>query len=282
MYPSIFTTFTDPLASNTLNAPSHSSIETAQNTALEQLERVVGTTSSAVGSLTYNVRATASDGGGHIQSSNKGGTGQTTYIKGDILVATSASVLTKLAVGADNQILTSDSSVAGGIKWGLSNQGNKIVNTSSLLTLANSESSIFSVTIPGSTLGSSNALRATAYIDSWLPGNGAEITFKAFYGGNLVASVVTVTGANIVASIGGTVQFALIANATTSAQRGIIDLNLGKNTNAAAVTSVLSVRLHSIGTTSVLSDANQTLGMTAQAASGTSFRVNGCIVEKIS
>lgn len=117
-YPSTLSSFTNPNPSDRLNSPSHSGIETAQNTGLSEIQAFVGTLSSTAGTLMYDIRAAASDGGGHIQSANKGGTGQTQYNKGDILVAMSSSVLSKLAVGTDGQVLTSDSSQSTGIKWG--------------------------------------------------------------------------------------------------------------------------------------------------------------------
>lgn len=46
-----------------------------------------------------------------------GGTGQTTYTKGDVLVASAATTLTKLAVGSDTQVLTADAAEATGVKW---------------------------------------------------------------------------------------------------------------------------------------------------------------------
>lgn len=117
-WPSVLSTISDPAATDKLNSPSHSSIETAQNDAIEKLETFIGTQASAVGTLMYNVRAAASDGGGHVQSANKGGTGQTAYTKGDVLVASSASVLTKLAIGTNDQALLADSAQATGVKWG--------------------------------------------------------------------------------------------------------------------------------------------------------------------
>lgn len=120
-YPSVVTAFTNPQANDRLNSPSHSSIESAQNTGLTELQTFVGTLSSIAGTLIYDIRATASNGGGHVQTANKGGTGQTLFIKGDILVAQSSSVLSKLAIGTDGQALIADSTKNVGIKWGSGN-----------------------------------------------------------------------------------------------------------------------------------------------------------------
>ena len=46
-----------------------------------------------------------------------GGTGQTTYTKGDLLAASAATTLTKLGVGTDTQVLTADAAEVTGIKW---------------------------------------------------------------------------------------------------------------------------------------------------------------------
>ena len=120
-FPSVLSSYTDPIASNRLNSPSHSSIESAQNSGISQLEAVIGIAgaSSVVGTYEYLVKSPASNGGGHVQTANKGGTGQTTFNKGDVLVAQSSSVLSKLALGTDNYVLTADSAQATGLKWGV-------------------------------------------------------------------------------------------------------------------------------------------------------------------
>lgn len=121
-YPSTIGSISDPQASDRLNGPSHSGIERDQNTNIEEIQTFIGltngATASAVGTLLYDIRAPGSNGGGHIQAVNKGGTGQTSYTKGDILIASSSSVLTKLAIGNDDQVLVADSSVFTGVKWG--------------------------------------------------------------------------------------------------------------------------------------------------------------------
>jgi hypothetical protein len=119
-FPSVISSFTNPAATDRLNSPSHSSIETAQNNELVQIEKVIGVegASSVVGSLQYFIKSPASSGGGHVQGAAFGGTGQTSFIKGDMFVATSASVISKLAIGTDTQVLTADSTQSSGLKWG--------------------------------------------------------------------------------------------------------------------------------------------------------------------
>lgn len=46
-----------------------------------------------------------------------GGTGQTSYTKGDLLVASAGTTLAKLAVGTNNQFLVADSAQTTGVKW---------------------------------------------------------------------------------------------------------------------------------------------------------------------
>ncbi len=48
----------------------------------------------------------------------KGGTGITSFTKGDIFVATDSTTLTKLGIGANGQVLMADSGEASGVKWG--------------------------------------------------------------------------------------------------------------------------------------------------------------------
>lgn len=141
-YPSTVTSFTNPTPDNRLNSPSHSSIETAQNLGLTQIMNAVGTDASIIGTVIGDLRNPASDGGGHVQSANKGGTGQTIYNKGDILVAQNSSTLTKLAVGANAAVLTADSTTAVGVKWGAPSPG---IPTSSIFT---TPGSIFAWRIP--------------------------------------------------------------------------------------------------------------------------------------
>jgi hypothetical protein len=119
-FPSTLSTFNRPTATDRLNSPSHSALHNTVSSAVGQIEAVIGVegANSVVGTLEYFIKSPDSNGGGHVQTANKGGTGQTSYTKGDLLVATSASVLAKLAVGNDNAVLQANSSVAAGVQWG--------------------------------------------------------------------------------------------------------------------------------------------------------------------
>lgn len=118
-FPTSLDTLTNPTSSDKLNSPDHAAQHASENDAIEALEAKVGVNNSAVTtSLDYIIKNAASNGGGHVQTANKGGTGQTSYTKGDLLVAQSASVIAKLAIGVDNQALIVNSSTASGVQWG--------------------------------------------------------------------------------------------------------------------------------------------------------------------
>lgn len=119
-FPSTFSSFTYPSASDRLNNPSHSALHNTTSSVLGQVETIIGLDGDAsiLGTLIGDLRSPGSGGGGHVQTAVKGGTGQTTYTKGDILVAQSASVLSKLAVGTNDTVPIADSAAASGIRWG--------------------------------------------------------------------------------------------------------------------------------------------------------------------
>src|SRR3990167_1940955 len=116
-FPSVLNIFTLPNPTQKLNSPSQSSVIGNISSFLGQVEAVIGVdgANSVLGTIIGDLRSAGSGGGGHIQTANKGGTGQISYTKGDILVATSSSVLAKLSVGNDGAVLQANSSVAAGI-----------------------------------------------------------------------------------------------------------------------------------------------------------------------
>ena len=50
-------------------------------------------------------------------TASQGGSGQTSYTKGDLLVASSSAVLAKLTVGSDGKVLTASSTATYGVSW---------------------------------------------------------------------------------------------------------------------------------------------------------------------
>lgn len=138
-FPSVLSSFPIPTASSRLNSPSHSALHNQVSSALGQVEAVIGVegTNSVVGTLEYLIKSPGSSGGGHIQGAAFGGTGQTTFNQGDILVAQSASVLSKLAVSpTQGYALVVDNTQPVGIKWGVPNNAPNVraYTTSSTLT----------------------------------------------------------------------------------------------------------------------------------------------------
>lgn len=138
-FPSVLQAFTRPNTTDRLNNPSHSALHNTVSSALGQVEAVIGVdgATSIVGTMMYDLRSPASSGGGHVQTANKGGTGQTSYTKGDMLIAQSSSVLSKLAVGTNTYLLSADSTQATGVKWVVSNASTLGIGyPTSLLTTA--------------------------------------------------------------------------------------------------------------------------------------------------
>jgi len=68
--------------------------------------------------------------GAAVQVSD-GGTGQTTYTKGDLIVTPGSTTLNKLGVGTNGQMLTADAASANGVKWAGSNRRTCIIDNDS-------------------------------------------------------------------------------------------------------------------------------------------------------
>ena len=290
-YPSTFTAFTYPNPTQRLNNPSQSSIIGNISSTLGQVEAVIGLDSSVIGTIIGDLRNANSGGGGHIQSANKGGTGQTSYTKGDLLIATSSSVLSKLAVGtSDGLSLTTDSSVASGIKWGVPS-GSKVDNIASVVTFTwnngFSNASLVSMTIPGSTLGTNNAIRLTSYINNYEShgGPGGSILLRATYGGGIMNSVMLRSLANTTGSIAGKIEYTIFANQATNSQRSfmLVNMNSQKDTWSDTSASVVSFSLYNSSVSSIQSSANQTFGLAALGGSNQqlTLTLGGTTVEKI-
>lgn len=298
-FPSTLSTFTLPNPTQRLNSPSQSSIVGTLSSVLGQVEAVIGVdgTNSVVGTMMYHLRSSASEGGGHVQGVAFGGTGQTTYSKGNILVATSASVLAKLSVGNDGQVLAADSSTASGVKWA-NTTTNKIYTNASVIQIRSAtETSIFSTSLTGSTLGTNNAVKTTTHLSAWQLNTYGSVLTSFQYGGQTVASVMLVPTSGSTTSTVGVVTHTMIANAATDQQRHFLNLSYkmwsadtGWGINPAFnlftpfvsnVGSVFSIDVSTNTTSSINSSANQTYGMTVRTFKSDTMDFGGTVVEKI-
>lgn len=282
-YPSVVTNFTNPLPTNRLNSPSHSSIETAQNTGLTEIQTFVGTIASTAGTLIYDVRSPSSPGGGHIQGAVYGGTGQTTFNQGDIFVAQNSSTISKLAIGSQGQVLGVNSGSPVGISWS-SVVANKIAITTTSVKYAIDTNSniIFSASILGSTLGTNNAIRFTGRIP--VLAAFTDITFIANYGNNVASSVVVLLP-NPITSIRGELTGIIFSNGDTSQQISHMTFNGAQLRNILPLGSVLYATSTHPTTSSVNSSAYQDFNIQAKFAAANnlnSILAGPFVIEKIS
>lgn len=273
MYPSVITTLPNPSPNDRLNSPSHSSLHSSVNGALSQIETFIGTLpASAVGTLLYDVRSPSSDGGGHVQTAAKGGTGQTTYSKGDLLVAQSSSVLTKLAVSSTlGEVLTSDSSQPLGVKWA-GTTGTKInINTASIVYRASSiETVIFAASVAGSTLGTNNGARFSIPLTDLDLNNARILAFRAVYGNNTLWTVTLPTTPVNLSSMAGRITGMVVAANSDTIQRSTGEVYISQNPGfeRSSVVAITKFQGWGYGTSSINSGITQEFKITAQFTNG--------------
>jgi hypothetical protein len=288
-YPSVLSTLATPQPTDRLNNPSHSTLHQNENSAILEIQRFVGLdgSSSVIGTLDYDIRSPASNGGGHVQTANKGGTGQTTYNKGDILVAQSASVLTKLSTGVDGQILSVNSSVATGLTW-ITTSSPKVAASASVVSVDNSsnETSIFAISIPPSILGINNAIKATLFVNSLTTANGVpdSLIIKANFGNTSIATLALSSIQNS-QTMNGKITFDIIGAGSLNSQRAFMSTDMQRtvtpyNTNS----SFVGMKAYVSNPVSVDAGSASIIGFTAKwnaAAGGTTFTVGGYEIEKL-
>ena len=234
-FPSTFSTFTRPAATDRLNNPSHSALENSQSSTIGQIEAIIGRSgdNSVLGTIIGDLRSPNSGGGGHVQTANKGGTGQTSFTKGDLLVATSSSVISKLAVSSTiGEVLIADSGQAAGVRWSAA-IANKITVSNSVVNLARASLTTlqpwFATSILGSTLGVNNAIKFTGTLPKIRVNSATSILVMVQYGSNTVASLIHTANTTNVSSAMGTIEGMIIADNSSVLQQGYVKLHADSN-----------------------------------------------------
>lgn len=293
MYPSIITSFPITSPTDRLNNPSHSGLENTQSSAIGQVQtfigRVSGVGASALGTILYDVRSPDSGGGGHVQTAVLGGTGQTTFTKGDILVSTSPSVLSKLAApSVAGQALVSAPETATGVRWADVIANKVVINTSSVVVSStlNADIVLFSASILGSTLGTNNGIRFTGVVQNYANDSTQQFTLVANYGNNVIASIISANSAAVGSVMSGTISGMIVGNGGISSQLGYVLMELQTSHNGQeGIQSGQFLHLMKQGASSIESSANQNLIITGKWNGGTNNRASILtglfVVEKI-
>lgn len=286
-FPSVIDSFSYPQATDRLNNPSHSAQHQTINSVVGQIETVIGIAgdNSVLGTIITDLRSPGSDGGGHIQSANKGGTGQTTFTKGDILVATSSSVLAKLAVSSTaGEVLMAQPNDAAGIRWSPV-VANKVAVNSNPTSIVSSTGAavLYSASIAGSTLGTNNALKYTGIV-RWFSSNGGDtFTLTTTLGNNTINSMtIPTTGSTL--GIVGKVEGTIIANNSSVAQQGYLEVIAQTNNGGGGAPANTRLYGANYGTSSINTNALQNLVITGAYSTNNalnSILTGYFVVEKI-
>lgn len=169
----------------------------------------------------------------------------------------------------------------------ISNVGNKIyigVTDVSVIN-TNVETSLLSVSIPGGTLGTANAIRVRANITRLDCPNASpdSIVLKFKYGSTTLVTTQGLLGTSqSTGTSKGFLEFTLYANASVSAQRGVCNIQTS-GYNATPTVSALGAGAVTAGTSTEVSSGALNLVITGQWSNSSSgFTLAGIIVEKIS
>jgi hypothetical protein len=178
-FPSSLDALTNPIGANTLASPDHAGQHADANDAIEALQTKVGVDSSAVvTSLDYKV----------AQKIDK----TLVDAKGDLIVASAADTVGRLAVGATNgHVLTVDSAESLGMKWA-STGSSRLTSDFTTTTISNTtaESNLLSYSLSG--VAANQLYRITAF-GTLLNNTGSNqnIQFRGKIGATTVFSMVT-------------------------------------------------------------------------------------------
>lgn len=170
-----------------------------------------------------------------------GGTGQTaktaafdalapTTTKGDVIVSDGSDNV-RMAVGADGTYLKANSAQSEGVEWSTIPGSTLVAKSLTPVTVSNTttETTLHSVTIPASTLGSADGIYFNIIASAFAVETSKTCTVRLKYGSTTVATAVVDTGANSVSGGSGSIEGYLFGNGTTSSQKGMIKGHFGGN-----------------------------------------------------
>lgn len=192
--------------------------------------------------------------------SNPSASNASTTVKGVVEAATSAEVTAGTATGGTGAVLvvTPDVLLTATPALSAINFTNvtKVVQTAASISQINTstaETTIYTTSIPGGTLGTTNGLIIRMYSNLFnTSGSTCTYTYRLKYGATTVQSIIeSVTTGN---SAIGPVEFRLLANASTSAQLS----------DAVILHSVTGIQVDSTGTAAEDSTATKNLVITMQ------------------
>ena len=195
----------------------------------------------------------------------RGGTNLGSYTKGDILVASGATVLSKLGVGTNGHVLTADSGQTLGVKWAAVSAGTVTTvsgtaplsvsnpTTTPIISIANaSTSAVGAVQLTDSISTTSSTLAATATAVKSAYDIGAAALPKA--GGTMTGTLTMASGQSI--SYQGQGFSATISAATLTANRAITVPNASGTIVTTGATAIVSDAMVASGITGAKIIAN--------------------------
>jgi hypothetical protein len=258
-FPTALPTYTNPSGTDTVDAVDHAAQHANANDDIEALAAKVGTGAST-------------PAGGSILTGN--GTGTSTWLaKG-----TAAQVLTMNAGATAPEWATAAST-------GVTVLNRK--NTETQVVSSTAETTVYSYTVPGGTLGSTGFLRLTLGGDYFNNGGGAStFTGKVKYGGTVIGVCSVSCGADASQRYTFRLEGELAALNATNSQRSNFRQTMGVP-SASPPTTGSSVRFDTVTVNSGLaidSTADQALIFTVQHSvnsASTDFKAMYAILEKL-
>ena len=214
----------------------------------------------------------------------RGGTNIGSYTKGDILVASGATVLSKLGVGTNGHVLVADSATDLGVKWAAVSAGTVTTvsgtaplsvsnpTTTPIISIANaSTSAVGAVQLTNSTSTTSSTLAATATAVKSAYDIGNAALPKA--GGTMTGTLIMASGQSI--SYQGQGYTATISAATLTANRAISVPNASGTIVTTGSTAIVSNAMVASGIDTRKINYGGTLGSFSNVAVGSGAFFNG-------